>query len=94
MTERTAPVLHLLLASLGIVFLFALLLLLVPPTSTADDPAARLAEAEAERADAEGLRGSLLAWVGAGLAIGASIGVGIGALILLRRESRRLEEGR
>lgn len=96
MTERTTTILHLVLATLGVTFLILLVLLLLPgePYDETADPRAELAAAERSQTESEALRGNVLGWAGAGIAIGASTAGGIGALILLRRQSRRLEEGR
>jgi hypothetical protein len=92
--ERTAARLHLVLATAGVTLLVAFSLLLVPNQSGGQDSEERLETAGESQAATVGLRGNVLAWAGAGLAVGAAIGGGIGALILLRRESRRIEEGR
>jgi hypothetical protein len=85
--------LHVALACAAIGILSILLILLVPTNSNPedDDP---LATAQDAHDEAIGTRNAVLPWLGAGLAIGAGVGGGLGTLILWRRQTQRLEEGR
>lgn len=96
MTDRTPQTLHIVLATLGVTFLALLILLLLPGDRYDEnaDPQSEVAAAEDAASASRALRGNVLAWAGAGVAIGASITGGLAALVLLRRASRRLEEGR